>query len=131
MKFRMERVDAQIKNNLSVIISQMDDKRLSGSFVTITEVKTSPDLYSSQVAIAFLSEDQSKNKEILKVLTSSKGYIKRQLASRMDLKRVPDLYFVEDKVEQKANRVEEILYKISKQNEEQEAKKNNKTDLEQ
>ena len=53
MKFRMERIDLEMKNSISVIISQMNDKRLSNNFITISEVKTAPDLYNARVSISF------------------------------------------------------------------------------
>jgi ribosome-binding factor A len=112
MKFRMERIDLEIKNALSTIISQMDDSRISNTFITISEVKTAPDLYSSKISIAFLKEDEN-SEEILKVLNSSKGYIKKQLASKVKIKRIPDIFFVGDKTEQKANRIEELLNQIA------------------
>ena len=48
----MERVNLEIKNDLSKIISNMNT--LNGKFVTIAEVKTSPDLYLSRVLISVL-----------------------------------------------------------------------------
>jgi ribosome-binding factor A len=115
MKFRMERVDLEIKNALSTIISQMSDKRISNSFITISEVKTSPDLYSSRVSICFLNKDEI-NKEILKTLNFSKGYIRKELANKIKIRRIPDLFFVEDSTEQNANRIEELLAQIAKTN---------------
>lgn len=111
MKFRMERIDLEMKNSISVIISQMNDKRLSNNFITISEVKTAPDLYNARVSISFFDEGKD-NKEILKVLNESKGYIKRELAKKMKIKRIPDLIFVEDKIDQNANRIEELLAQI-------------------
>jgi ribosome-binding factor A len=111
----MERVDLEIKNALSTIISQMSDKRISNSFITISEVKTSPDLYSSRVSICFLNKDEI-NKEILKTLNFSKGYIRKELANKIKIRRIPDLFFVEDSTEQNANRIEELLAQIAKTN---------------
>lgn len=82
MKFRMERVDLEIKNALSTIISNLDDFRLKGKFVTISEVKTSPDLYSSKVSISCLNEG---SEEVVKVLNQSKGFIKKNLQNILKL----------------------------------------------
>lgn len=112
MKFRMERINLEIKNSLSSIISQMDDSRLYNKFVTITEVKTSPDLYSCRVSI---SCNKKEDEEIVKLLNQSKGYIKRELAGLIKIKRIPDVFFVADYFEQSANRIEELLNQIKKQ----------------
>lgn len=106
MKFRMERVDLEIKNALSKIISQMDDARLKGKFVTICEVKTSPDLYSSKISISCLSKEGS---DVVKILNSSKSYIKKELAKAIKLKRIPDIFFVEDYVDMEAEKIEKLL----------------------
>ena len=113
MKFRMERVDLEIKNALSTIISNLDDSRLKGKFVTISEVKTSPDLYSSKVSISCLNEG---SEEVVKVLNQSKGFIKKELAKNIKIKRIPDIFFVSDYVEKDAQRIEELLNQISKTN---------------
>lgn len=113
MKFRMERVDLEIKNALSTIISNLDDFRLKGKFVTISEVKTSPDLYSSKVSISCLNEG---SEEVVKVLNQSKGFIKKELAKYIKIKRIPDIFFASDYVEKDAQRIEELLNQISKTN---------------
>jgi ribosome-binding factor A len=113
MKYRMERINSEIKNTLLKIISQMNDNRLSNSFVTISEVKTSPDLFSSKISVTSMKSSDKENREIINVLNSSKGYIKRELASQIKMKRVPDLYFVEDKTEEKADKIEQLLSQIA------------------
>lgn len=115
MKFKMERVDLEIKNALSAIISQMNDKRISDSFVTISEVKTAPDLFSSKISISFLTGKEADHKEILRVLNSSKGYLKKELANKIKIRRIPEIFFVEDKTEENANRIDELLAQIAKQ----------------
>lgn len=111
MKFRMERVDLEIKKALSKIISNLDDFRLKDKFVTISEVKTSPDLYSSKVSISCINES---GEEVVKVLNQSKGFIKKELARQIKIKRIPDLFFVSDYVEKDAQRIEELLKQINK-----------------
>ena len=109
MKFRMERVNLEIKNDLSKIISNMNT--LNGKFVTIAEVKTSPDLYLSRVLISVLGSEE-ETKEVVKVLNNSKGYIRRELAKVLKIKRIPDLEFSLDYVEQNALKIDELLNKI-------------------
>lgn len=113
MKFRMERIDLEIKNALSKIISNMDDSRLHNKFITITEVKTAPDLYSSKVSISCISKE---DEEIVSLLNKSKGYIKKQLAKEIIIKRIPDVFFVSDYFEKGAQRIDELLNKINKEN---------------
>lgn len=114
MNFRMARINLEIKNALSTIISQMDNSKIAGNFITISAVNTSPDLYSARVDIAFLNDDEKTNNEILETLNSSKGYIRKQLSNKIRIKRLPDLFFVADKTEIHANRVELLLAEIAR-----------------
>ncbi len=107
----MERVDLEIKKALSKIISNLDDFRLRDKFVTICDVKTSPDLYSSRISISCINED---GEEIVKVLNQSKGFIKKELAKQIKIKRIPDIFFVSDYVEKDAQRIDELLNQINK-----------------
>ena len=112
MKFRMERINLEIKNNISKIIYNMSNSKLQGKFITIADVKTSPDLYYCKVLISmFGSENQTK--EIIKILNDSKGYIKKELSKNIKIKRIPDLNFDVDYCEQNAAKIDEILKKIN------------------
>ena len=111
MKFRMERVNLEIKNDLSKIISNFDG--LSGKFVTIAEVKTSPDLYISRVSISVLSEEE-ETKKVVEILNNSKGFIRKELAKVLKIKRIPQLEFTIDYVEKNAAKIDEILNKLKK-----------------
>ncbi len=113
MKFRMERINLEIKNDISKIISNMNNSKLEGKFITISEVKTSPDLYYSRVSISILG-NENETKEVVKILNQSKGYIKKELAKLLKIKRIPDLEFVVDFFEQNAAKIDELFEKIKK-----------------
>lgn len=114
MNFRMERVNLEIKNSLSEIISNMNNSKISNQFVTIADVETSPDLYSSKVLISCLSDDEKNCEEIVEILNSSKGFIKRELAKKIKIKRIPDIYFIADYFEKHAQRIDDLLKQIKK-----------------
>ena len=113
MKFRMERINLEIKNDISKIISNMNNSKLEGKFITISEVKTSPDLYYSRVSISILG-NENETKEVVKILNQSKGYIKKELAKLLKIKRIPDLEFVVDFFEQNAAKIDKLFEKIKK-----------------
>ena len=60
MKFRMERINLEIKNNISKIIYNMSNSKLQGKFITIADVKTSPDLYYCKVLISMFGSENKK-----------------------------------------------------------------------
>ncbi len=105
------RVASIIKKNLLEIIQfEVSDPRLG--FISIPEVKVSKDYSYAKVYVSFLNEKDEK--EGMKALNHSKGYIRTELAKRMDTKRVPELTFVIDKGYKNEARIRELLENDSK-----------------
>ena len=82
------RIQRLIQKNISEII-QMEIKDPHLGFVSIPEVKVSKDLSYAKVYVAFINENEAK--EGMKVLEKSKGFIRSELAKRMDTRRVSSL----------------------------------------
>ena len=104
----MDRVNSEVMKALLQIIQTMSDRRIANNLITISYVQTAPDLKNAKVGVS-----GENIKEVVKVLNSSKGYIRRELASKLIMKNTPELLFVVDDTAEKANRIEELLKKIS------------------
>ena len=102
------RIQRLIQKNISEII-QMEIKDPHLGFVSIPEVKVSKDLSYAKVYVAFINENEAK--EGMKVLEKSKGFIRSELAKRMDTRRVPEISFVLDEGYKKEQRITELLNK--------------------
>ena len=105
---RMERVNSEVMKALLQIVQNMNDKRISGKLISFSYVNTAPDLKSARVGVYGGKE----NLELVKALNNCKGFIRRELASKMNIKSTPDLTFVLDETEAKADRIEELLKQI-------------------
>ena len=80
--------------------------------VTITEVKTSPDLKN---ATAFVLMINGGDDEILiPALNASAQYFQREFAHKLQMKFTPKVKFKHDETFEKARRIDEILYKLPK-----------------
>ncbi len=112
MNFRMQRINLEIKNNISKIINNMNDSRIANKFITIADVNTSPDLYNCKISVGCLSDNENETKNIVKLLNNSTGYIRKELSKIIKIKRIPELYFVVDLQEKTANRIDKILNEI-------------------
>ena len=99
------RIQRLIQKNISEII-QMEIKDPHLGFVSIPEVKVSKDLSYAKVYVAFINENEAK--EGMKVLEKSKGFIRSELAKRMDTRRVPEISFVLDEGYKKEQRINEF-----------------------
>ena len=92
-KYRLGRINDEMQKELSTILRDVKDPRVSSAFISITAVETTPDLKFAKVFYSVLSGDK---KEIAKGLKSSAGYIRRQLAQTLNLRMTPELSFYED-----------------------------------
>lgn len=89
---RLDKINEEIKKELSVIIPKLKDPRIP-EFVTVTEVRTSPDLKSARVFFSTLIGDE---KEVLKGLQSSTGFARGLLSKAIKLRYTPELIFTVD-----------------------------------
>lgn len=108
MADKFKRIESLIKKNLMEII-QFNLKNPHLGFLFIPEVKVSSDFSYAKIYVSFLNE--SEEKEGLQVLEHSKGFIRSELAKRMDTRRVPELSFILDEGYKKEMRIEELLSK--------------------
>lgn len=118
MSNRIERANSEIQRCLIEIIkNKMNDPRVH-KIVTITEVAVTPDFKFCKAKVSVL--DLSDVEKVTKVLQSSEGFIKRELAKMVDMPQVPKINFVVDKSAISAMRVEEILKTLNIPKEEEE-----------
>ena len=85
MANKQERIAALIRKNIAEII-QFDLKNPHLGFVSIPEVKVSNDFSYAKVYVSFINENEIK--EGMEVLNHSKGFIRSELASKMDTRRM-------------------------------------------
>ena len=104
---RMRRVDEAIRQVLAdALAAELADPRVG--FVTVTDVKTSPDLRNARVFVSVLG-DESARAESLAGLRSAHGVLQGAIAGQLHLKRTPTLEFVYDSTTDRALRVETLL----------------------
>jgi ribosome-binding factor A len=102
MTRRIERLNSVIQQEISQLLrEQVNDPRLT-SLISITEVSTSSDLRQTKVFISTFGDNVDK-KEILQGFTAASGFLRRQLANRLQLRHMPELSFhFDDSIEHAA-----------------------------
>jgi len=106
--FRVERVSELILHELSRLLrEEVRDPRLAGTVLTLHEVCLSRDLSHADVYISALANERER--EILAALKKAKGFLRTQLASALDLRRVPDLVFHFDSSIEEGFRLERLI----------------------
>jgi len=107
---RQARVAEQIQIELSKLIEQeIDDPRLN--LVGITDVTVSADLREANVYASALPGEAVKA-EVLAGLEHARGFLRRGLAERIQLRVVPELHFHWDKSLETGDRISRLLDQI-------------------
>jgi len=113
MSRRIERVNQLIKEELaSLLHREIRDPRLS-AMISITDVETSPDLGNATVRVSILGSEEEVRQAMV-ALRRASGYLRREMASRLRLRKTPELTFKLDTSIEKGARVLELLREIEK-----------------
>jgi ribosome-binding factor A len=110
MSRRLNRVEEACKEELSEILQrEIKDPRVG--FVTITEVKLTPDLRHAKVFVSmFGSEEEAE--QSMAGLESAKGYLRSQLGRHLRIKYLPEIEFVHEHVAEDALRITELMKRM-------------------
>lgn len=110
---RLGRINEEIKRVVSeIIINGLKDPRVD-SLTSVTHVKTTNDLRYVNIYVGILG-DAAKKKEVLDGLNSAKGFIRREIGQRVDLRYVPEPNFHIDEAMENAIYMNELINSVSK-----------------
>ena len=112
---RADRVSGLIQEVLSDLLKKsIRDPRLK--MTTITSVKMSRDLKLARIYFSIYG-DSSKAQAAADGFVSARGFIKRSLAAKLSLRYMPDLKFFYDESFDYGSHIDELLRKITTDNE--------------
>ncbi len=90
------RINMEVQRELSQIIRmEVKDPRLSSAMTSVVSVEVSPDLKYCKAFISVLGDEEAR-KAVEEGLNSALGYIRRELARRVNLRNTPEIKFVLD-----------------------------------
>ena len=92
--FRIGRLSEDIKRELSLLIRELKDPRIS-KMLSIIRCEVSGDLSHCKVNVSAL-EGEAATKESIKGLNSASGFLRRELGNRLHLRKCPELHFIPD-----------------------------------
>ncbi len=109
MPHRLDKVSSLIKEELSLIfLHKIQDQKFG--IITVTNVKMSPDLRHTKVYLSVYERD--KRTEVLEKVNEIKGMIRTELASRVQMRFVPELHFFIDDTLDYVEKIEGLFKKI-------------------
>ncbi|MEE1281658.1 MAG: 30S ribosome-binding factor RbfA [Acutalibacteraceae bacterium] len=101
--FRMGRTTEDVRRELTAILREMKDPRVSDAMISIVRVEVTNDLSYCSVYISSMY-GMEKSKEAAKALKNAAGYIRKELGHRLKLRHVPaPLFYATDSIEYSAN----------------------------
>lgn len=101
--FRMGRTTEDVRRELTAILREMKDPRVSEAMISVVRVEVTNDLSYCSVYISSMY-GMEKSKEAAKALKNAAGYIRKELGSRLKLRHVPaPLFYATDSIEYSAN----------------------------
>lgn len=104
---RLQRIADRIRQDLSeMLIREISDPRLQ--LIYVTDVKVDKELAFADIFVSAV-EGVSRAKDVLAGLESASGFIRRTLASRIELRAFPRLRFHWDMTPENADHVEKLL----------------------
>jgi ribosome-binding factor A len=108
--YRKDRINEDMLRELTQIIRTVKDPRVNTGFVTITHCEVTGDLKYAKIYFSVLNGDTD---EVKKGLVSAKGFIRREIAERLNMRNTPELTFISDDSIEKGDKISKILNDIN------------------
>ena len=109
---KLNRIDEELKKELSHIISyELKNPKVTG-LISVTDVKTTPDLKYAKVYVSILNAKNTK--ATLANLKKSAGFIRTQIAKKVNLRVTPEFVFILDDTMEYGAKIDSILNDIMK-----------------
>src|SRR5215204_3762769 len=105
---RPDRVGDQIRQELSELLTRGTVHDPGIGFITLTRVKVSPDLQVARVYYTSMGDEKAL-RETARALERATPFFRRQVGSRLQLRRVPEIEFRFDESIAHQDRIEQIL----------------------
>ena len=106
---RQLRVSENLRHELSQIFTRVDirDDDLKGVIITVSEIRTSPDMRNATVFVMPLGGERAD--EIVTALERNKKFLRGELSRKVHLKYMPELNFKLDESFDNSGRITEVL----------------------
>ena len=109
--YRTERISEALKEELGELIGyELTDPRIGDT--VITEVLVSPDMRHAQIRLHLNENGQQRKQETIEALSGARHFLRRQLAERLSMYRIPELHFEPDVAPAIGTRMDTLLKRV-------------------
>ena len=110
---RIERVASMVKREVSLmLLNGIKDDRVGAGMVSVTDVIVSGDLQHTKIFVSIYGTDEAKA-ETMEGLKSATSYVRSQLGQRLQLRRTPEVIFLEDHSLERGDKMLILLNQLS------------------
>lgn len=108
MSIRTDKVASLLQKELSAIFEK--ELPRNGPLLTVVEVKVTADLGIARVYVSVIGSEKEQEEAVARLQSETK-YIRKLLSEKIrhQFRRIPELEFYEDRLFEKANRIEQLL----------------------
>ena len=89
-KYRQGRINDEVQKEMAMIVREIKDPRVSGKLICVTAAEVTPDLKFAKIYYSVMGGDK---KEVAQGLKAASGFIRRQIAQRLNLRITPEFSF--------------------------------------
>ena len=120
--YRIAKVSSLLKKEITLIFqNDLENDLLRSNFINISKIDLTSDLQYCKIYITSNAQEEVR-KEIVENLNLAKNFIKHTLVQRVEMRRVPEIIFKDDKVLDKGLSVLKLLEQLKNQNQNQDSK---------
>jgi ribosome-binding factor A len=111
-KYHRERLGEALREEIETILEgELGDPRIG--LANVSEVILAPDSRSARVLVV-VAGDENEAEASMQGLQAASGYIRRELAERLHLRRPPELIFIHDRSHEYKARIDDLLTRSKK-----------------
>ena len=108
--YRRNRINEEVQKELNDILRDVKDPRMSDALITVTAVDVTPDLKFAKVFFSTLGRVDEK--QVMQGLKSAAGFIRGQVAKRLNLRQTPEFTFVRDRSMENGAKISKLLQSV-------------------
>ena len=109
---RIDKINSEIQRELAIMFrGEMKDPVIAKAMTTVTRVNTTTDLKVCKAYISVMGTE-GKKKEVMKALKNASGWIRREIAKRINLRATPEFTFLIDDSLDYSMHMDELFKKI-------------------
>jgi ribosome-binding factor A len=110
---RPKRVGEQVKKEIADLLTKgIKDPRVG--FVSVMEVRMSPDLRYANVYVSLFGEEKERKSSLIGLQQAS-GFIRKELGKRLRIRYTPEVRFFEDTSLDRAFHLEDVFKELEKE----------------